>query len=111
MKASETAMTRIAAAIPRMGCFSPFTIGSPLLKTNRPRTLHHPRPVCQRFQRGKLLIIVRRAVRVASGEDASVGHRDLSLADSVGIGFLGAYAADLNFVSDFQCVGSPALAI
>ena len=47
----------------------------------------------------------------ASGEDSAIRHCDLSLSDSVGLWFLGANAADLNFVADLQRVRSPALTL
>ena len=38
----------------------------------------------------------------ASGENSSVGHRDLSLADPIRFRFLGSNTADLYLVANFQ---------
>src|SRR6476659_10618248 len=61
----------------------------------------------QRFGRGLLLFLVA----AAAGEDATVGHRNLGLADAIVIGLLGAHSADLNFVTNLKGIGSPSLSV
>jgi hypothetical protein len=58
----------------------------------------------QRFEEGLLVV-----VSSAPGEDSTIGHGDLGLSDSVGLGLFGANATDLNFVPDLQRIRSPSL--
>src|SRR5262249_3521869 len=58
----------------------------------------------QRFEEGLLVV-----VSSASGEDSAIGHGDLCLSNSVGLGLLGANAADLNLVTSLQGIRSPSL--
>src|SRR5215470_11318826 len=122
MKPSDTAITRIAAAIPRTGCLNlntrpplwldqafcagmiPQRIicqGGRLQQEGRGGCV--PRP-CSAIQKRKLLIAR------TSGKNFAIRHRDLCLTNSIRVRLLGTDAADLHLVSDLQRVRSPALA-
>src|SRR5690348_1138752 len=93
----------------RLICAGDHTTAGPcrIARKHKPRMRVHPRPVDQRFGRGLLLFLVA----ATAGEDAAIRHRNLSLADAIVIGLLGAYSADLNFVTNLKRVGSPSLPV
>src|SRR5439155_4903999 len=116
MKPSDTVITRIAAAIPKTGCFSPNTFPPSFRflfcagiipqrdgevrgarKKQMGRRSRDPRPVFQRFREELLLVVA-----AASGENSAVRHGDLGLADPIRFRLLGTNAADLYLVADFQ---------
>src|SRR5262249_41390460 len=80
-------------------------------KSNGP--LHYRGGPLSAIQKRNLLLLCgsRRTVGVSSREDSAIGHRDRGLADAIRIRFLGANAADLDFVPNLQRVRPPALPI